>query len=55
MANQALCRPARRAPRGTLPSLTDRQFEAYLLARDTLRRLRTAAPPAPAAPRPGRP
>lgn len=33
--------PAR--PRGSLPSMSPRQAEAYLLARDTVRRIRRTA------------
>jgi hypothetical protein len=55
MANQSPRHTVRRAPRGALPSLTDRQLEAYLMARDTLRRLRALAPSASTARPPARP
>ena len=40
--NQRSTSSVRRAPRRGLPSMTERQLDAYLLARDTLRRLRDA-------------
>ncbi len=41
-ANHATPSSARRRPRG-LPSLTERQLDAYLSCRETLRRLRDAS------------
>ena len=40
-ATASSTRSVRRATRG-IPSMTERQLDAYLMARDTLRRLRDA-------------
>ena len=40
-ATNSSTRSVRRAARG-IPSMTERQLDAYLMARDTLRRLRDA-------------